>query len=261
MKMKKIIYGLMVMIGTQVTVHALPKFPDDVSASKKSHSVNEESDEENADAVSRWSDGNGDKKAVEKPQFVPAPIGESSFEQSASRAPASVGVSHGRSPATVEVPDLKVQAAEKVAPPRAVGRAVKQQKAYQEVAVIASEEGFFPSTIFVTQGIPVKLFVTGASQRSQCFMIDSFGVRRQIKNQKIEEIIFTPDQSGTFSFNCPMNGAKGAVVVKELEVGARIPASTTTAAAAEDAPAEKPAEHSKGHDIKAEDFGAGFNDE
>jgi plastocyanin domain-containing protein len=91
--------------------------------------------------------------------------------------------------------------------------------------LIATDQGFFPSTVFVTQGIPVRLFVTGASAKSQCFIMDAFGVRRQIKSQKLEEISFVPETAGTYVFTCPMNGARGAVVVKELDVGSRVPAA------------------------------------
>jgi len=41
----------------------------------------------------------------------------------------------------------------------------------------------------------------------------------------VEEVTFTPDHSGTFAFHCPMTGARGRFVVKELELQARVPAS------------------------------------
>lgn len=40
-----------------------------------------------------------------------------------------------------------------------------------------------------------------------------------IQNRKVEEITFTPDESGAFAFTCPTNGAKGTMLVKELELG------------------------------------------
>jgi hypothetical protein len=61
-------------------------------------------------------------------------------------------------------------------------RTMREKKAHQEAAVIVNDLGFFPSTLFVTRGVPVRLFVTGASQKSQCLIIDAFGVRRQIKS-------------------------------------------------------------------------------
>jgi hypothetical protein len=89
----------------------------------------------------------------------------------------------------------------------------------QEVALIAGDLGFFPRTVFVTQDIPVRLFVTGASKNSLCIMMDAFSVRKQVRSQQIEEIAFTPDQPGRFRFYCPVNGAEGFVVVREFARG------------------------------------------
>jgi plastocyanin len=90
------------------------------------------------------------------------------------------------------------------------------QKGVQEIAVIASDHGYFPKTLFVSRDIPVRIFVTGASKNTLCFMMDSFQVRRQIRAQKIEEITFTPSVPGKYRFHCPVNGMEGTVVVREL---------------------------------------------
>lgn len=89
----------------------------------------------------------------------------------------------------------------------------------QEVAVIAGDLGFFPRTVFVTQDIPVRMFVTGASKNALCIMMDSFNVRKQVKSQTIEEVSFTPERPGKFRFYCPVNGAEGFVVVREFGRG------------------------------------------
>lgn len=89
----------------------------------------------------------------------------------------------------------------------------------QEVAVIAGDLGFFPRTVFVTQDIPVRMFVTGASKNALCIMMDSFNVRKQVKSQAIEEVSFTPERPGKFRFYCPVNGAEGFVVVREFGRG------------------------------------------
>lgn len=174
---------------------------------------------ENQDSISRFG---------KKPNFesraplakVVAPIEMSSFEAtSASRAPASEG---SRAPAadSVVAKEVATGATEKT-----VVNHLKKMKATQEVALIANDLGFFPSTLFVTQGIPVRLFITGASKTSQCFIFETKEVRRQIQNQKIEEVNFTLDEPGTYTFNCPINGAQGTVVVRELDFVARMPAS------------------------------------
>ncbi len=85
----------------------------------------------------------------------------------------------------------------------------------QEVSIIAGELGFFPKTVFVTRDIPVKLFVTGASKRPLCIILDPFQVRKQVRAQRIEEIDFTPSTAGQFRFYCPINGMEGTLFVKD----------------------------------------------
>jgi hypothetical protein len=93
---------------------------------------------------------------------------------------------------------------------------VSRRKGVQEVALIASDLGFFPKTFFVSRDVPVRLFVTGATKGSLCLMMDSFNVRKQVRGGKIEEITFTPNQPGTYRYYCPVNGSEGVMVVKEL---------------------------------------------
>lgn len=91
-----------------------------------------------------------------------------------------------------------------------------ETRGVQEVALIASDLGFFPKTIFVSRDVPVRLFVTGASKNTLCIMIDSLQVRKQVRSQKIEEIPFTPSTPGKYRFYCPVNGMEGTMVVKEF---------------------------------------------
>jgi len=90
------------------------------------------------------------------------------------------------------------------------------RKGVQEVAIIASDLGYFPKTVFVSRDVPVRMFVTGSSKNTLCIMMDSFQVRKQIRSQKIEEITFTPSAPGKYRFYCPVNGMEGALVVKEF---------------------------------------------
>jgi hypothetical protein len=188
--------------------------------------IGSESQDENADAVSRF--GGPETGSVEEAEVRAAmrfrelaPISESSFESVPDRVASSTPSSRGRSPAGA----VKIVASDTSAHPASVVRKAVQNRAVQEVAVIANDTGFYPSTVFLTRGISTRIFITGASKKSQCFMADSFGIRRQVRSQKVEEVTFTPDHSGTFSFHCPMTGARGRFVVKELELQARLPAS------------------------------------
>ena len=218
-------------------------------------SAEDASENENSDATSTW--GSTSNKVTASEAIVARPlaaIDESSFESGNNRAPSSMS----RGPATVK--EVQLKEAKPLPAPKTMIRALKQKKAFQEVAVIVNDLGFFPSTLFLTQGIPVRMFVTGASQRSQCIILDAFGVRRQIRNQKVEEVIFTPDEPGKFSFSCPMNGAKGTVIVKALEIE-RFPASAND----DEAPvgkktAKAPKAAPVADDINDDDFGIEFRE-
>lgn len=215
-------------------------------------------EDENQDAVSRFGSDDSHKKGKSVFQALD-PISEESFDHavSSSRSPASV-VDDENVPAKAHV---KIKASDKSRPKKVIISEAKRAKSYQEIAIIANDNGFFPSNIFLTQGVPVRLYVTGASAKSQCFMLDQFGVRRQIRNQKIEEVTFVPDQVGTFGFNCPMNGAKGNVIVKELDLGTqakvRVPASTNNVANSDIVPVRIQKEN-KTPDIHEEDFSPEF---
>jgi plastocyanin domain-containing protein len=175
------------------------------------------SQNEKSDSVVRW--GQSHNKIIT--QRVD-PISEDSFGPADPMAQGAASRSPASSAAATQI--IAAEAHEKKLAAKTIVRNLAKQKAHQEIAVIVNDLGFFPSNITVTQGIPVRLFVTGSSKKSQCFMMDAYGIRRQIQNQKVEEITFTPDESGTFAFTCPMNGAKGTMLVKELELG-RMPAN------------------------------------
>lgn len=109
------------------------------------------------------------------------------------------------------------------------------RKGVQEVALIASDLGFFPKVVFVSREVPVRIFVTGASKNALCIMMDSFQVRKQVRSQKIEEITFTPNVPGKYRFYCPVNGMEGTLIVKEFasitgEMGVNDPSTNASGA-------------------------------
>jgi hypothetical protein len=113
------------------------------------------------------------------------------------------------------------------------------RKGLQEVALIASDLGYFPKTLFVVRDVPVRLYVTGSSKNTLCLMMDSFQIRKQVRSQRIEEIQFTPGAPGRYRFYCPVNGMEGTLVVKELSSGpvtegVSVPKNQTTANTAGD---------------------------
>ncbi|MBU6376150.1 MAG: cupredoxin domain-containing protein [Bdellovibrionales bacterium] len=126
-----------------------------------------------------------------------------------------------RAPASQFSDSISTHAAARMSPQSSESKPLGtvRRNGVQEIAVIAGDLGFFPRTVFVTQDIPVRLFVTGASKNALCIMMDSFNVRKQIRSQTIEEVSFTPDRPGKFRFYCPVNGAEGFIVVREFGRG------------------------------------------
>ncbi|MGK5083143.1 cupredoxin domain-containing protein [Bdellovibrionota bacterium FG-1] len=126
----------------------------------------------------------------------------------------------GRSPAGLEY-DGQISGptstpAQAPQPPAVEPSSVMTRKGVQEVAVIASDLGFFPKNIFVSRDVPVRMYVTGSSKNTLCIMMDSFQVRKQVRSQRIEEVTFTPNVPGKYRFYCPVNGMEGSLIVKEF---------------------------------------------
>jgi len=87
----------------------------------------------------------------------------------------------------------------------------------QEVAIIASDLGFFPKTVFVNRNIPVRIYLTSTSSKTLCFMMDSFQVKKQVQSKKLQEISFVANTPGQYDFYCPINGSNGKLIVKEFK--------------------------------------------
>lgn len=143
---------------------------------------------------------------------VPPP-GPSAFEKAQSLDTQEREVKRGRRTVTVRTAGGSGEPL--ITTPEMQSAAIRR-KGVQEVSLIAGDLGFFPKTFFVTRDVPVRLFVTGASKRSLCIMMESFQVRRQIKVLRVEEITFTPQLPGEYRYFCPINGIEGTMVVREL---------------------------------------------
>ncbi len=119
----------------------------------------------------------------------------------------SAYTSYNRAPASADTNKPKISS--KIAK-------IVQGKGIQEISLIAGDLGYFPKTLFVVKDIPVRLYVTGASENSLCIMMDDFRIRKQVRAKSISEITFTPKDPGMYRFYCPVNGMEGTLVVKDL---------------------------------------------
>ncbi|MBI2604649.1 MAG: cupredoxin domain-containing protein [Deltaproteobacteria bacterium] len=102
---------------------------------------------------------------------------------------------------------------------------------FQEVSVIVSDHGYFPSRIFVTQNIPVRVYLTTPSKSTLCFMIDNWSVKKGITPGKVEEVNFVPDRAGNYRFYCPVKGIEGTLTVREAPAPGGEPARNVAALA------------------------------
>ncbi len=102
---------------------------------------------------------------------------------------------------------------------------------FQEVSVIVSDHGYFPNRIFVTQNIPVRVYLTTPSKSTLCFMIDNWSVKKGITPGKVEEVNFVPDRAGNYRFYCPVKSIEGTLTVREAPAPGGEPARNVAALA------------------------------
>lgn len=159
---------------------------------------------------------------------IPVPERPSTFKASTEFAaqpmtelPRAVVVREAESPIPVRQSLADEAAAHPVArtgawsqPPAEARVSASRVRGVQEVSVIASEYGFFPQRLFVTQGIPVKVFLTAAGKATSCFMVDGFDVKKGVSPGRVEEVTFLPERLGEHRFYCPVGGIEGKLVVR-----------------------------------------------
>lgn len=85
----------------------------------------------------------------------------------------------------------------------------------QEISLIISDYGYFPNKIFVTQGVPVKIYMTTPSKVTLCFMLDNWGLKKGVLPGRVEELSFVPDAPGDYRFYCPVKSIEGTLTVRE----------------------------------------------
>lgn len=88
----------------------------------------------------------------------------------------------------------------------------------QEISLIVSDYGYFPNRLFVTQNVPVKIYLTTPSKVTLCFMLDQWGVKKGVLPGKVEEISFVPEAPGEYRFYCPVKSIEGTLVVRETPI-------------------------------------------
>lgn len=144
----------------------------------------------------------------EDPETSAPPLG------SFSRETFSISIGAQRGPASESShQDVSVS----VPPQKSTSGAQEQGalRAREEISVIVTEEGFLPRSFSVVVGNTVHLTLTTSSSVPLCFRLKDFGVYAQVTLGKIQTLTFTPSQAGTFPFDCPIQGLKGMLWVRE----------------------------------------------
>jgi cytochrome c oxidase subunit 2 len=86
------------------------------------------------------------------------------------------------------------------------------------VEIMASHQGFQPSTVSLRRGEPVRIVLSTADD-THCFAVDAFRVEKRITPGRTTTFDFTPDRSGTFPFYCCLESGRAAVVERgHLEI-------------------------------------------
>jgi heme/copper-type cytochrome/quinol oxidase subunit 2 len=132
------------------------------------------------------------------------------------------GLAFGATPSDsgyAEIPKKREAFGSKNEPRSIRDEAVRPEEVFkngvQEVALVATDTGYLPSRIIVRRNIPVRLFLTSASAKHLCFVLDEFSLRRGVPAQGVEEVRFLPTAAGQYKFYCPVQEIEGALVVRD----------------------------------------------
>ncbi len=99
----------------------------------------------------------------------------------------------------------------------------------QEVSLIAADNGFFPKHITVTQGVPVRVYLSTPSKNTLCFVQDQLNLRKGVAPGGVAEITFVAERAGNYRFYCPVKSLEGTLTVLEpVDAASTVPVSRIT---------------------------------
>lgn len=91
----------------------------------------------------------------------------------------------------------------------------KFETARRNVAIIASDSGFYPKRPMVFVGEKVTIYITSTTERPSCLIIKGKEVYLEAQRGEVSkgEVFF--QNPGIYEFHCPASGHKGEFVVLE----------------------------------------------
>ncbi len=93
--------------------------------------------------------------------------------------------------------------------------AQKHKKPMREVAIIASDDGYFPNKISAFVGEKIRLLVTSSSDKKQCLILEKHEVFLPAEKGKIADKLIVLDSPGRYKIYCPATDFVGHLTVLE----------------------------------------------
>lgn len=91
----------------------------------------------------------------------------------------------------------------------------KFERPLREVAIILSDEGFYPKAIFAYKGERVRFFLTSTSDKPKCFMLQERELFLSVKKGEVTEAVVDFDREEKVRFHCPSDRMEGMISVYE----------------------------------------------
>lgn len=97
------------------------------------------------------------------------------------------------------------------------GRPKKFKTPYREVAIIVTEEGYYPEKISVFQGEKVRFFITSTTDIPGCLIMPDKEVFLSARKGKVSETEVYFEKDGRFKFYCPSGKMNGHITAIRKE--------------------------------------------
>lgn len=85
----------------------------------------------------------------------------------------------------------------------------------REVAIIVTDDGFYPDNISAFEGERLRFFITSTSKKSQCFILQKHEVFVSAEKGLVGEAQVLLENAGHFKFYCPSSKFQGYLTVME----------------------------------------------
>jgi plastocyanin len=92
-------------------------------------------------------------------------------------------------------------------------RPKKFDRPTREMAIIVTEEGYYPKSISVFEGERVHFYITSTLTEPSCFILAGKETFISANKGRLTETVVEFDEAGTHRFYCPSNKISGKVTV------------------------------------------------